>query len=154
MNTERKFFHSLAVGRDPGELLLPENQYSTPWGQSDEGECDKCSQDSGSCEHRCLSCLEEGADLACPACGGRVVWEDECPACEGSGEIVRTRRNGISVFPSLAGLRRYLDEQDADTEGHVIVELVGELTGDRDLDADSGALLVRPSTIVGSHPAL
>jgi hypothetical protein len=33
----------------------------------------------------------------------------------------------------------------------VIVELEGELTGDVDLDAERGALLVRPVHVVGVH---
>jgi DnaJ-class molecular chaperone len=97
-------------------------------------------------EYRCASCLERGAQPACPACGGRVIFEDVCPACEGDGHIDRTERNGVSVFPTVEGLLRYSAERGADVEE--IVELEGELTGDRDLDADAGALLVRPRRVV------
>lgn len=59
----------------------------------------------------------------------------------------------VSVFPNLAGLYRYLAERDAGGDGDcVMLEFEGELTGDRDLDADAGALLIRPTRIVARHP--
>mgnify|MGYP002336228124 CR=1 FL=1 len=131
-------------------LLDPQNQWSTPWGEADHGECDKCGGE-GQCPYGCRSCLEEGSNPECPACDGRVHYLAQCPTCEGTGRIDNTRRAGISVFPSMAGLLRYLVERDADLGG-VIVELDGEPTGDLDLDADSGAMLVRPIAIVGAQP--
>ena len=119
---------------------------STPWGGADRGPCDKC-RGAGRVEHRCLSCLETGSDPECAACGGRVEWVDVCPACEGDGEITRVERRGVSTFPSLGGLYRYLAERDADLSGSVFLELEGELSGDRDLDADDGAVLVLPTRI-------
>lgn len=56
----------------------------------------------------------------------------------------------MSAFPSLEGLYRYLAERGVD--GDFVLELEGELTGDRDLDADAGALLVRPIRIVATRP--
>ena len=53
----------------------------------------------------------------------------------------------MSVFPTLAGLIRYLSEEHREFDGHVIVELEGELTD----DVERGALLVRPVHIVGVH---
>jgi len=58
-------------------------------------------------------------------------------------------RSGISCFPTLPGLRRYLAERDADLSGDVFLELEGELSDDRDLDADEGAVLLFPRRIVG-----
>jgi hypothetical protein len=57
----------------------------------------------------------------------------------------------VSAFPTLAGLYRYLAEREVDLEGSVVVELEAELSDDRDLDADAGALLVVPTRIVARH---
>jgi hypothetical protein len=73
---------------------------------------------------------------------------DTCPSCEGNGVVTRVRRAGISSFPSAEGLRRYLHERDADLSGDVFLEMDGELSPDRDLDADEGAILVFPTRIV------
>ena len=43
-------------------------------------------------------------------------------------------------------------ERDADTAGFIAIELEGDLTGDVDLDADAGALLIRPTRVVGALP--
>jgi hypothetical protein len=88
----------------------------------------------------------------CAACGGRVEFVDVCPACEGDGTIDRIERDGVSVFPSIEGLLRYIAERGATTDGYRVVELEGELTRDRDLDADAGALLIRPTRVVTTHP--
>jgi len=146
-----RFFRRWSRDEDPAELLHPENHWSTPWGEPEHGPCDKCSG-AGRTRFRCRSCLELGPRADCPACGGRVEYDDICPACEGDGEITRTTRDGVSVFPSIEGLRRYIAESEADMDGCGIVELEGELTGDRDLDADTGALLVRPTRVVTMHP--
>lgn len=152
MSRERiTYFCLFDADGDPAELLVPENQVSTPWGAPDHGRCDKC-HGSGACRYRCLSCLEAGQRLDCPACGGRVEFEDTCPACEGDGEITRTERAGVSVFPSLKGLYRYLVERRADLAGAVMVELDGPLSGDADLDADAGAVLICPTDVVARHP--
>jgi len=143
------FFRLYARDEDPRSLLDPGNQYSTPWGEPDHGSCDKCEG-----EHRvlfeCLSCVAE-PNPDCPACSGRVRFEERCPTCEGDGVIDRTRRDGVSAFPSEVGLYLYLAEKDADLDGDVIVEFEGELTGDVDLDAERGAVLVRPTRIVAVH---
>jgi hypothetical protein len=81
-----------------------------------------------------------------------VRFEDVCPACEGDGTITRTRRDGIAVFPSLPGLYRYLAERDADLVDKCVVEMEGRLSGDRDLDADCGALLIHPTRLVSVRP--
>jgi hypothetical protein len=143
-------FKSCPRDHDPRELLDPANQVSTPWGGHDHGPCDKC-RGEGTIVHECLSCLAGGTDPECPACGGRVRYADRCPTCEGDGVIDRTRRDGVSAFPTIAGLLRYLAEDRREFDGHVIVELEGELTGDVDLDAERGAILVRPTRVVGVH---
>jgi hypothetical protein len=150
MTGEPAYFHFLRRGSDAGELLDPEQQYSTPWGEPREGPCDKCGG-TGRCLHRCLSCIEEAPSTSCPACSDKVHYEDVCPTCEGTGEITRTVRKGVSVFPTLAGLHRYLAERDVDQGDGKIIELRGELSGDRDLDADEGALLLLPREIVAEH---
>jgi len=144
----RTFFHCHPEGEDPGVLLDPGNQVSEPWGEAEHGRCDKC-EGKGSVVYECFSCMEAGPDSDCPACEGRVRFEQTCPACEGSGEIHRTQRRGLAVFPSREGLYRYLAwKNDASVEGKVVVELEGKLSEDYDLDADHGALLVFPDRLV------
>jgi hypothetical protein len=147
----RTFFHSCPADADPASLLAPERQFTTPWGSPDHGDCDKCAGER-SVRYECKSCLEGGADPDCPACQGRVHYEGVCPACEGDGAISRTRRRGIAVFPSRAGLYRYLAERDAEVGDRVMVELEGELSDDGDLDADAGALLLHPTRVVAVQP--
>jgi hypothetical protein len=143
----RTYFHRCPPDADPEQLLDPANQFSTPWGSADHGPCDKCGGE-GSVVYECRSCIEEGARADCPACEGRVRFPATCPTCEGSGLIDNTRRSGVSVFPTRAGLYRYLAERGAGADGDRIVELEGELSEEPDLDADSGALLLRPTRIV------
>jgi hypothetical protein len=102
--------------------------------------------------YECKSCLEGGAVEECPVCHGQIHFRDVCPACDGQGVISRTRRSGIAVFPALRGLYRYLAERDADVRENVIVELEGRLSDDRDLDADAGALLIKPTGLVSVRP--
>jgi hypothetical protein len=144
------YFRRWSATEDPEQLLDPQNQWATPWGAPDHGPCDKC-RGAGTAGYRCASCVEEAPDSGCPACAGRVEFMDVCPSCEGDGTIDRTERRGVSVFPTPGGLYRYLAERDAEADDYV-VELEGELTGDRDLDADAGALLIRPTRIVATHP--
>jgi hypothetical protein len=146
----QRYFKRGSEGDDPSELLDPDKQWSTPWGAADHGPCDKCGGE-GTTRYRCASCRERGPELDCPVCQGRVEFSDTCPTCEGDGRIDRTRRRGVSVFPSIEGLQRYL--ADREERPDFIVEIEGRLTGDRDLDADSGALLIRPTRIVALHPA-
>jgi hypothetical protein len=145
------FYRRWDRDEDPEQLLDPEKQWSTPWGGADHGSCDKC-HGRRRCHHRCLSCLEDGWREDCPACGGRVEYEDVCPTCEGTGMIDRTTRRGVSVFPSPGGLYRYLAERDAELEDAVILSLDADPSGDRDLDADSGAVLVIPSRVIETAP--
>jgi len=144
------YFRHLSEDADPRLLLDPKQQVSTPWGRSDKGPCDKC-RGNGPIPFRCLSCVELGSRTDCPACGGRVEYVDVCPTCAGTGEISNTRRPGVSAFPTLAGLYRYLVERDFDFAGSVIVELEGTPSEQPDLDADCGALLVHPQEIVTRH---
>lgn len=142
------FFHCHPAGEDPGVLLDPEQQVTEPWGEPEHGPCDKCGGD-GTTVYRCFSCMEAGADLECPVCQGRVSFDQTCPTCQGSGEIHRTQRRGIAVFPRREGLYRYLAwKNDAAFEGKVVVELAGTLSDDCDLDADHGALLIYPEHLV------
>jgi hypothetical protein len=148
----RTFFHCHPAGDDPGVLLDPDRQVTEPWGEPEHGPCDKC-EGGGTALYECFSCLEAGAASDCPACQGRVRFEQTCPTCQGSGEIHRTQRQGVAVFPSREGLYRYLAwKSDADVEGKVIVELAGNLSEDRDLDADHGALLIFPEQLVSVEP--
>lgn len=147
----RTFFHCNSIDRDPQELLDPEHQTSEPWGGAEHGACDKC-EGAGVALYECRSCLERGAEADCPACQGRVRFQATCPTCEGSGEIDRTRRRGVAVFPSREGLYRYMVEKNGDIDGRQIVELEGRLSEERDLDADAGALLIHPERIVAVEP--
>lgn len=134
---------------DPERLLDPERQQSEPWSGTIYGRCDKCGG-SGRTEHECESCKEQ-PDPNCPVCDGKVAFVAECPACEGSGEIDDSCREGISVFPDEDGLYRYMLKRDADLDGCRVVELEGEESEDDDFDADEGALLVRPTRIVDTR---
>ncbi|HEV2790530.1 MAG TPA: hypothetical protein VGV69_04445 [Solirubrobacterales bacterium] len=148
----RTFFHCHPAEADPGVLLDPDKQVTEPWGEPEHGPCDKC-EGGGVTVYECFSCLEAGSDLDCPACQGRVRFEQTCPTCEGSGEIRRTLRKGIAVFPSREGLYRYLAwKNDAGIEGKVVVEMAGDLSDDADLDADHGALLIFPERLVSVEP--
>lgn len=149
----RTYFRIHPGASDPGELLSPAEHRCEPWGRSAHGEpCDKCGG-AGEAPFRCESCLAAGADLDCPACAGRVEWRDRCPVCLGDGVIDDATRHGVSVFPALPGLLRYMERRGTDLSGDVVVELEGELTGDVDFDADEGALLVAPTRIVAVRPA-
>jgi hypothetical protein len=150
MSTAGTFFRRFPHDEDPQDLLDPENQLSTPWGTADHGPCDKC---NGECviKYECLSCIAEGADSSCPACSGRVTFEARCPTCEGDGMIDRTRRRGVSAFPTEAGLYLYLAEERADLSDDRLLVMEGELTGDLDLDAERGAVLIAPTAILGSR---
>lgn len=132
---------------DPERLLDPERQVSEPWGGTVWGRCDKCGGD-GSTDHECESCSAGSPDPGCPVCRGKVSYVDECPACEGTGEIDDSARDGVSVFPEEEGLYRYMLRRDADFAGSVVVELEGRPSRDEDFDADEGALLVHPTRIV------
>ncbi|HVD86253.1 MAG TPA: hypothetical protein VNB59_02490 [Solirubrobacterales bacterium] len=147
----RTFFHCHPAGDDPGELLDPDRQVSEPWGRPEHGPCDKCGGD-GTAVYECFSCMEAGSDPGCPVCQGRVRFDQTCPTCLGSGEIDRTRRHGIAVFPSREGLYRYLAWKEAELDGRVVVELAGTLSDDCDLDADHGALLIFPDRVVSVEP--
>jgi hypothetical protein len=145
------YFRHCSASEDPHRLLDPSEQVSTPWGDPDHGPCDKC-HGRELIDYRCLSCIEDGSRSDCPACAGRVEFVDVCPTCAGTGAVTDTRRSGVSVFPSLAGLYRYLVERDFDFSDKVIVELEAELSDEPDLDADSGALLVHPTEVITAHP--
>jgi hypothetical protein len=136
---------------DPADLLSEEEQWTAPWGGSDDGaECDKC-QGAGRTGCECWSCLLTGPTPDCPVCAGRVRWEDECPVCRGSGRIDGAPRHGVSVFPTLPGLYHYMLRSEADLDGCVVVELEARRSDDVDFDADQGAMLVIPAAVLGCH---
>ena len=144
-----RYFRLHPGEQDPHELLDPERQKTEPWGGTIYGRCDKC-EGSGETWHECES-FKEGVDANCPSCGGELRYRAECPACEGSGEIDDSERDGVSVFPDEDGLYRYMLKREADLEGCTLVVLEGEQSQDEDFDADEGALLVKPRTIVDSR---
>jgi hypothetical protein len=141
-----RFYRVQAADSDPEALLRPDAQVSEPWDGGETGPCDKC-DGTGRTEHECESCRAE-VDADCPSCNGKVRYERECPACQGSGRIDEPARRGVSVFPDEDGLYRYLIKREGRLEGRVLVVLEGELSEDEDVDADEGALLVRPRAIV------
>ena len=144
----RTFFHCHPEGEDPGVLLDPGQQVTEPWGEPEHGPCDKC-EGEGDTVYECFSCVEAGADPDCPVCQGRVQFQQTCPTCQGSGEIHRTQRRGIAVFPRREGLYRYLAwKNDASIENKLVVEMAGEPSDDCDLDADHGAMLIFPQQLV------
>jgi hypothetical protein len=145
----RRYFRRWPADEDTARLLDPEQQWETPGGAVAGGPCGRCRR-AGLVEYRCCSCLERGAERACPVCAGLVQLVDVCPLCEGDGTVDRTRRRGVSVFPTLDGLYRHIAEQDVDGDA-CIVELEGPLSGDRALDADAGALLILPVAVIAVH---
>jgi hypothetical protein len=150
--SRQSYFRVQAPGRDASALLEADHQETRPWGGADSGPCEKC-DGSGVTTYECGSCAAGGPDLACPVCGGRVRFEEECPACRGSGEVDHASRAGVSVFPDEEALYRYLLAHDARLEeGMRLLELEGEPTDEPDFDADEGALLIRPTRIVGVRP--
>jgi hypothetical protein len=150
-DAKRTFFHCCPADPDPRQLLDPDRQLTEPWGPAEHGRCDKC-EGEGTALYECRSCLEVGAAPDCPACQGRVRFRETCPACLGEGHIDHTRRRGVAAFPTREGLYRYLAERDPKPEGKVVVELVGRLSEERDLDADTGALLVHPQLLIEVRP--
>jgi hypothetical protein len=143
---QRTWFRLHARDDDPQRLLDPERQRSKPWGGTVYGRCTKCGGE-GETVHECESCREH-VDPSCPSCAGRIRYRAECPACEGSGEVDDSERDGVSVFPDEDALYRYMVRRDADIEEARLVELEGEPSEDEDFDADEGAVLVRPRRIV------
>src|SRR4051794_38116817 len=125
----RTYYRLQRPGDDPERLLDPDQQRTEPWGGTVYGRCDKCGG-AGHKEHE------------------RREGQIECPACEGTGEIDDSERDGVSVFPDLDGLYRYMVSRDADLEDGVLVALEGVPSDDEDFDADEGALLIHPSRIV------
>lgn len=133
---------------DPHGLLRPENQWSEPWGDVDlPVDCDKC-EGIGQTEFECLSC-DAHPTADCEVCQGDVRFVETCPACRGTGEITDERRRGVSVFPEVAGLLRYMARRDVDLDDRRLVALEGEPVDEMDFDADEGAVLVRPTRIIG-----
>jgi hypothetical protein len=145
------YFRAWEESEDPNKLLDPDEQLSTPWGEPRHGRCEKC-DGSGRVAWRCRSCLAGGGRHECAACQGRITFVDRCPSCEGTGEVTRTTREGVSVVPTIEGLYLYLAERGGEADGKVIVELDGPLSGDVDLDAEAGALLVKPERVVAVRP--
>jgi len=136
-------------GEDPSRLLSAEGQWTEPWGNSEDGaNCDKCGG-TGRTRYDCWSCVLTGARELCPVCSGAVRWDDECPACRGSGRVSAKARHGVSVFPTVEGLYHYMLAKDADVEECVVVELEADPAGELDFDADQGAMLVIPRRILG-----
>src|SRR5437868_376273 len=100
-------------GEDPQRLLGDEAQWTEPWGASEHNtHCEKC-DGTGRAQYRCWSCLLTQADRSCPACGGKVGWEDVCPVCRGSGKVDGEPRHGVSVFPRREALYRYMLRTEA-----------------------------------------
>lgn len=141
------YFRIQPPEEDPQRLLDPEGQRSAPWEGTIYGRCDKCGG-RGRTDFRCESCRQGNADPDCPVCGGDVRYWGECPACQGSGEVDDSCRDGVSVFPDEEGLYRYMLRRRAKFGGALLVELEGELTNDQDFDADEGALLIKPTRVV------
>ncbi len=144
-------FRMQPAGEDPEQLLNRERQWTVPWGGPGDGtRCDKC-RGAGRTGFECWSCLLTGTDPSCPACHGRVRYEDECPVCRGSGEVDGRPRRGVSAFPTAEGLYHYLLASEAELVG-LLVELEAEPADDVDFDADLGAILVIPTAIANVRP--
>ena len=141
-----RYYRVQSPDRDPEDLLNPDQQVSQPWGEDDRGPCDKC-DGTGRTQHECESCKAE-VDHDCPSCSGKVTYDRECPACGGTGKIDDPARHGVSVFPDEDGLYRYMIKREGRLEGQALVVLEGDLSDDEDVDADEGALLVRPTRIL------
>ena len=129
-------------------MLDEEQQWTEPWGGSEDGRpCDKCAR-TGVAEHRCWSCLLTNPTPDCPACAGRVRFADTCPVCRGSGVVDGKPRRGVSVYPRLEGLYHYMLANGAGLDDCLVAELEGQRAPDVDFDADEGALLVLPTAVL------
>jgi DnaJ-class molecular chaperone len=131
---------------DPRRLLDPDRQRSEPWAGTIYGRCVKCGGD-GETMHECESCLVQPR-RHCPACDGEVRYLARCPACQGSGQIDDSQRDGVSVFPDEDGLYRYMLGRDGDVAAAKLVVLEGDAAEDEDFDADAGAVLIHPTRVV------
>ena len=128
----RRYYRLQKPGDDPEDLLDPDEQRTEPWGGTVYGRCDKC----GGTGHTAYEHEED---------------KRECPACRGTGEIDDSTRDGVSVFPDVDGLYRYMVRRNAELdEGTRVVTLEGLPSDDRDFDADEGALLVVPTRVVSA----
>ena len=139
------------ASEDPQALLDEERQWTEPWGGAEDGaRCDKC-RGEGRTNFDCWSCQLTGRNPDCPACRGRVHWEGKCPVCRGGGKVDASPRRGLSAFPTVEALYRYLIATEAELVGN-LVELEAELAEDPDFDADQGVLLVIPTAIERTRP--
>lgn len=118
-------------------------------------------------EHQTSSVWVGAAERRCPGCGGAGVLLTEvdpdddddtgvetCDDCDGEGRITIETQDGVSVCRSLRGLIGYLSQRSFYVAPSVLlVALEGEeVDDDQDVDADAGAVLVRPTRIVRVEP--
>ncbi len=80
-------------------------------------------------------------------------WRAACPVCRGTGEIDGKPRRGVSVFPTVEGLYRYMLANGTKFEDCIVVELEGNVSPDVDFDSDQGAILVIPNQICSCRAA-
>lgn len=118
----------------PEDLLLSENQVSRVWQGVMYRQCPDCGgsgvEDLGWCEadQRVLTC--------------------RCERCRGDGQEQMDRQDGVSVCRTIGQLEAYLADRSPSRANTVLVELEGDECDDQDLDAEHGALLVRPTRII------
>jgi hypothetical protein len=65
----------------------------------------------------------------------------------GTGRVDGSPRHGVSVYPTVEGLYRYMLASEADLDDCVVVELEASRSEDVDFDADEGAMLVIPTKL-------
>lgn len=141
-----RYYLLIPAAEDPQQLLDPDVQLTAAWEGSDEGSrCDKC-RGSGRTGYECWSCVLTGTDASCPACHGRVRWEDKCPVCRGTGKTDAKPRQGVSAFPKAEALYRHLLAHGAGVVG-TVVEVEAEALDDIDFHADEGSLLISPTAV-------
>ncbi len=61
-------------------------------------------------------------------------------------------RHGVSAFPTVEGLYKYMLGKRADIAECVVVEMEADPAADVDFDADQGAMLVLPTEIKSCSP--
>ena len=126
---------------DPERLLDADEQVSTVWVGVVYRGCQHC---DGTGTHLVDCCDDED----CPCCGGIGTRLDDCGECDGRGEHAIGSQQGVSVCRSRESLIGYLAGRSPSLAGVHLVEMEGEECDEEDIDADEGAVLIRPTRIV------
>lgn len=137
--SERNVYVRIQSGdRDPSELLDPARQTSSIW--------------CGWADKQCPDCNGDGHDFVWLDAADDDMTMVRCETCVGTGRVDDTTRPGVSACETLDALYSYFAGRAADLEGAVVITMEADLAGEADWDEAEGAVLVRPTRIVGVEP--